>query len=82
MMDDAAGARLQEVLELARQSLELLDQAVGGVAKLKPADREQLRDHLVPPRTHLRDALDSLSRQIESSQSRRSPPGRGRNTPP
>ena len=73
-MNDAAGSRLLEILSLARESQELLDQAVGHVAKLPPMERVLFREYLLPPRTHLRTAVNTLGRQIGADESPEPPP--------
>ncbi|MEW5929131.1 MAG: hypothetical protein AB1941_16865 [Gemmatimonadota bacterium] len=62
--------RLEQVLEMAQQALELLDQAVGKGARLRVQDRALVRDHLMAPRNHLRTSYDSLRRNLEREEAR------------
>jgi hypothetical protein len=57
--------RVPDLLELSLRALELLDQAVGRAARLHPRDRDRLREHLLPPRNHLRSSTDALRRTLE-----------------
>lgn len=79
MPEDAQNAEtpLAEALEMAQRALELLDHAVGRAARLPVRERERLREHLMPPRNHLRGSVDSLRRKIELEELRRSAPRAG-----
>jgi hypothetical protein len=60
-------ARLRDVMELVANAQELLDQAVGRTARLAVRDRELIREHLLPPRNHLRNSADSLRRKMDTA---------------
>lgn len=57
--------RLEEVLELVNQAMEQLDMAVGRATRLPIRERLVIRDHVLPPRNHLRSALHALNRRLE-----------------
>ena len=63
-MGEAGRDRMHELLELVAQARSLLDQAVGRSVKLPPQEREWVREHLVPPRTHLQQSYESLRQKV------------------
>lgn len=67
-MSDAPDDRLTEVLEMVRQAMDQLDLAVGKATRLPIRDRLLVRDHILPPRNHLRSALHTLRRAVEDEQ--------------
>lgn len=66
-----AANQLDDVLGLALNALELLDQAVGRGSRLPIRDREQVREYLMPARNHLRNSTESLRQKLEREESRR-----------
>lgn len=66
-----AAHHLDDVLGLALDALELLDQAVGRGSRLPIHDREQVREYLMPARNHLRSSTDSLRQKLEREENRR-----------
>lgn len=66
-----AANHLDDVLGLALNALELLDQAVGRGSRLPIRDREQVREYLMPARNHLRHSTDSLRQKLEREANRR-----------
>ncbi|HEX2189984.1 MAG TPA: hypothetical protein VHG51_13850 [Longimicrobiaceae bacterium] len=67
-MSDAPDDRLTEVLEMVSQAMDQLDLAVGKATRLPIRDRLLVRDHILPPRNHLRSAFHALRRRIEEEQ--------------
>lgn len=66
-----AAHHLDDVLGLALNALELLDQAVGRGSRLPIRDREQVREYLMPARNHLRNSTESLRQKLEREATRR-----------
>jgi hypothetical protein len=66
-MSDTAEERMEEVLELVSQAMEQLDLAVGKATRLPIRDRLTVRDHLLPPRNHLRSAIHALRKQLDAA---------------
>jgi hypothetical protein len=64
-MMEPAEERISDIQQLADQALELLDLALGRAVRLPKRDRELVRDHLLAPRTHLRNSVTTLRRTIE-----------------
>jgi len=65
-MNDSA-ERVQEVLDLVSQALELLDRAMGRSVTLPMHDRRLLQQHLLPPRNHLRNSADTFRKKTEAA---------------
>ncbi|HEV2146095.1 MAG TPA: hypothetical protein VGR37_01620 [Longimicrobiaceae bacterium] len=66
-MSDTAEERMDEVLEMVSQAMEQLDLAVGKATRLPIRDRLVVRDHLLPPRNHLRSAVHALRKQLDAA---------------
>ena len=66
-----AANQLDDVLDLAMNALELLDQAVGRGSRLPIRDRERVREYLMPARNHLRNSTESLRQKLEREATRR-----------
>ncbi|HLL47674.1 MAG TPA: hypothetical protein VK399_13270 [Longimicrobiaceae bacterium] len=56
--------RMAEVLEMVRQAMDQLDLAVGKATRLPIRERLVVRDHILPPRNHLRSAIHALGRKL------------------
>ncbi len=69
-MSEAVGDRLEEVLELVAEAQRLLDQAVGRSVRLPAPERQLVSEHMVPPRTHLRNSADTLRQRLAEVQAR------------
>ncbi len=67
-MSEASEDRLAEVLEMVNQAMTQLDLVVGRASRLPIRDRMLVRDHILPPRNHLRSAVHALRRKIEEEQ--------------
>lgn len=67
-MREPAGERIRDIQQLADQALELLDLALGRAVRLPKRDRELVREHLLEPRTHLRNSATTLRRRIETEE--------------
>ncbi len=64
-MSEEQEARMAEVLEMVRAAMDQLDQAVGKATRLPIRERLIIRDHILPPRNHLRGAIHALGRRLE-----------------
>ena len=67
-MSEAPEDRMTEVLDLVKQAMEQLDLAVGKATRLPIRERLVVRDHILPPRNHLRSAFQALNRKLEEVQ--------------
>jgi hypothetical protein len=56
--------RMADVLEMVRQAMDQLDLAVGKATRLPIRERLVIRDHILPPRNHLRSAIHALDRKL------------------
>jgi|GEM_PF-2143792 len=68
---NAGTDRLTDVLGIALDALEMLDQAVGRGATLPVRDRERVREYLMPPRNHLRSCTETLRQMLEMERRKR-----------
>ncbi len=59
--------RMAEVLEMVSQAMDQLDLAVGKATRLPIRERLIVRDHILPPRNHLRGAIHALGRKLEET---------------
>lgn len=66
-MSEAQEDRMAEVLELVTQAMDQLDLAVGKATRLPIRERLTIRDHILPPRNHLRSAIHALNRKLAES---------------
>ncbi|MET0396823.1 MAG: hypothetical protein ABW277_08380 [Longimicrobiaceae bacterium] len=64
-MSEDQEARMAEVLEMVNQAMDQLDQAVGKATRLPIRERLIIRDHILPPRNHLRSAIHALGRRLD-----------------
>ena len=64
-MSDAPEDRMAEVLEMVSQAMDQLDLAVGKATRLPIRERLIIRDHILPPRNHLRSAIHALTRKLD-----------------
>lgn len=67
-MPDPTEDRIRDIQQLADQALELLDLAIGRAVRLPKRDRDLVREHLLEPRTHLRNSATTLRRKIETEE--------------
>lgn len=67
-MSEAVDDRLTDVLEMVSQAMDRLELAVGKATRLPIRERLLVRDHILPPRNHLRSALHALRRKVEEEQ--------------
>ena len=67
-MSESADDRLSEVLEMVNQAMDQLDLAVGKATRLPIRERLLVRDHILPPRNHLRSAIHALRRRVDEEQ--------------
>lgn len=64
-MSEEQEDRMAEVLEMVGQAMDQLDLAVGKATRLPIRERLIVRDHILPPRNHLRSAIHALRRGLE-----------------
>lgn len=64
-MSEEQEARMTEVLEMVSQAMDQLDLAVGKATRLPIRERLIIRDHILPPRNHLRSAIHALNRRLD-----------------